>query len=88
MFADTYSKAVLLVIATTLTIIALNPTATFAQASVGTFTLLSQEQKFYKEPERASHQRLKAQGIRPLHGSACMAASSATGHQALYRFSP
>ena len=47
MFADTYPKAVLLVIATALTIIALNPTAAFAQASVGAFTLLSQEQKFY-----------------------------------------
>jgi len=47
MFTDTYTKALLTVIATALTIIALNPTQAFAQPSVGAFTLLSQEQKFY-----------------------------------------
>src|SRR5437870_2035267 len=47
MFADTYTKAVLIVTATLLTIMALIPTPAFAQASVGAFTLLSQEQKFY-----------------------------------------
>jgi len=47
MFTDTYTKALLTVIATALTIIALNLTQVFAQASVGAFTLLSQEQKFY-----------------------------------------
>jgi len=47
MVTDTYTKAVLMVIATALTIIALNPITAFAQASVGAFTLLSPDQKFY-----------------------------------------
>ena len=47
MFNGAYTKAILTVIATAPTIIALNSTPAFAQASVGAFTLLSQEQKFY-----------------------------------------
>ena len=47
MFTDTYTKAVLMVVATVLTIMALNPTPAFTQASLGAFTRLSQEQKFY-----------------------------------------
>ena len=47
MSTDTYTKAVLMIIAIALTIIASNPTLAFAQASVRAFTLLSQEQKFY-----------------------------------------
>ena len=47
MFADIYTKAVLMVIATALTVIALKSTDAFAQATVDMFTLLSPEQKFY-----------------------------------------
>jgi hypothetical protein len=47
MFTGTYTKAVLMVIPTALTIIALNRTPAFTQASMGAFTLLSKEQKFY-----------------------------------------
>ena len=47
MLNATYIKAVLTVIATALGIITLNTTPAFAQASVGAFALLSQEQKFY-----------------------------------------
>jgi hypothetical protein len=46
MFTGTYTKAVLTVIAV-VTVIALNSIPAFTQPSVGAFTLLSQEQKFY-----------------------------------------
>jgi hypothetical protein len=42
-----YTKAVLIVIATVLTIVALNRAPAIAQASLGAFALLTQEQKFY-----------------------------------------